>query len=115
MQTSLYRVIYSMSFFCVGVLSGCIQDPCTSMCERVASQLQECLSDWPVSWEVFEVSSEQEFFDSCQTSWSIERSVLESRALDDAYEQCNESLDYLKSTTYICDEMRALYLIEEQY
>ena len=114
MNVSLYA--NTIRFFgCMMILTSCIQDPCSLMCERIATQLQECLDEWPVSWEVFEVSSEQEFSNTCKTDWAIERSVLESRALDDAYEQCSESLVYLKTNSEICAQLRGVYLIEEIY
>ena len=98
-----------------GLLFGCARDPCTQMCTEISQRMRTCLQEWPVSWEVFGVSSQEDFSNSCQTTWAVERSVLEPRALDDAYEQCNESLTYLSSDEYICDHFRALYLIDENY
>ena len=97
------------------LVCGCIKDPCTEMCAQVAEEIETCLQEWPVSWEVLSVDSQQEFTLSCQTTWSVERSILEPRALDDAYEQCSESLEYLTSNVHICDHLRAIYLIEENY
>ena len=100
----------------VGVsLSGCAKDPCTQMCKEVAKRMGECLQEWPVSWEVFGASSQEDFSTSCQTTWAVERSILEPRALDDAYEQCNDARTYLSTDEEICDHFRALYLIDENY
>ena len=87
----------------------------TKLCEETTAVVEECLDSWPATWDDIGASSRQSFLDSCRNQWAAERSVLEPRALDDAYEQCEEATTYLFDNTQRCDQMRAIYLIPEDY
>ena len=97
------------------ILIACVEDPCSSICIDVGRELGTCIEDWPVVWEDFNMRSEEDFTDTCKTTWSIQRSILEPRALDDAYEQCTESKEYLNNNAYTCDQLRAIYLLDDHY
>lgn len=99
--------------FVVLMYMGCTQDPCVLLCEETANIVDECLEDWPATWSDIGAASRQEFSDSCRNQWAAERSTLEPRALDDAYEQCEESTTYLSGNTQRCDQLRAIYLLPE--
>ena len=102
-------------FFMMLVCTSCTKDPCTLLCEETTTVVEECLDSWPATWNDIGTSSRQSFLDSCRNQWAAERSVLEPRALDDAYEQCEEATTYLFDNTQRCDQMRAIYLIPENY
>jgi len=101
--------------FCFAILGACTQDPCTDLCEKTAEELNQCLQDWPVQWQGIGYSSQTEFSDFCSNLWAVERSTLEPRALDDAYEQCEEARVYFDQNTQTCDQLRALYLLPSSY
>jgi len=94
---------------------SCIQDPCETLCVNISSSLDECLEEWPVDWSEFDVVRKEYFQQSCLNLWAVERSNLEARQLDDAYEQCTESLEYFKDESHTCDHLRAIYLAEPYY
>ena len=94
---------------------SCTQDPCVQLCEETADIIDECVQDWPAAWSDLGASSRDDFSDSCRNQWAAERSVLEPRALDDAYEQCEESRVYLYDNSQRCDQLRAIYLLPEDY
>ena len=109
-RTTQYGLLFML-------LSGinCTQDPCVLLCEETANTINECLEDWPATWSDIGATSRQDFSDSCRNQWAAERSVLEPRALDDAYEQCEEATTYLFDNTQRCDQVRAIYLLPEDY
>ena len=94
---------------------SCVQDPCILLCEETAGIIDECLKDWPATWNDIGATSQQDFSDSCRNQWAAERSILEPRALDDAYEQCEEATTYLSNNAQRCDQLRAIYLLPEDY
>ena len=105
---------YGLLFFIL-TFTSCTQDPCALLCEETANTIEECLEAWPATWNDIGSTSRQDFSDSCSNQWAAERSVLEPRALDDAYEQCEESTNYLYINAQRCDQLRAIYLIPEDY
>ena len=104
-----------MILIAINILIACVEDPCSSVCIEVGQALNGCIDNWPAVWEDFNLRSEEDFTTTCQTTWSIQRSILEPRALDDAYEQCTESNAYLSNNVYTCDQLRAIYLLDETY
>jgi hypothetical protein len=108
--------IYLFGFILLlSIMSACTADPCVSLCEETTQQLGMCLQEWPATWSDVGAQSRQDFSDTCSDLWSVERSTLEPRALDDAYEQCEESVEYLSENTQQCDQLRALYLLPASY
>ena len=97
------------------VFGACIQDPCTELCKQTAEELDQCIQEWPISWRELGYSSQLEFSNLCSTLWSVERSTLEPRSLDDAYEQCEEAYDFYDANTQTCDQLRALYILPAEY
>ena len=52
---------------------------------------------------------------NCESRWFANRSGLESRELDDAYEQCEESAALLdKMGSDDCNYLRAIYLADPE-
>ena len=102
-------------FFMLLVCVSCTQDPCVQLCEETANIIDECLEEWPATWGDIGSISRQDFSDSCRNQWAAERSSLEPRALDDAYEQCEEATTYQVNNTQRCDQIRAIYLLPEDY
>lgn len=96
-------------------LCACSEDPCNQLCNDISSALDVCLSEWPATWTDLGASSKVDFSKTCSNVWAAERSVLEPRELDDAYEQCDESLNYVSNNQYLCDQLRALYLLPKTY
>ena len=114
-QISAGRISVLMFGFSLLYMSGCTEDPCVALCEETAEQLRICLQDWPASWNDVGAQSRQDFSDTCSNLWAAERSTLEPRALDDAYEQCEEATEYLSENSQQCDQLRALYLLPASY
>ena len=100
---------------CWSILGACTQDPCIDLCEKTGEELNQCLQDWPTQWRDIGYSSQIEFSDLCSNLWAVERSTLEPRALDDAYEQCEEARVFFDQNTQTCDQLRALYLLPPSY
>jgi len=96
-------------------MGACSQDPCTELCKSTATTLNDCLQEWPAKWSDLGYSSELEFLELCSNLWAVERSTLEPRALDDAYEQCDEAIIFFDENTQNCDQLRALYLLPSTY
>ena len=96
-------------------MMACAEDPCVQLCTQTAQELNSCVNEWPADCSDIGSNSRQDFSDSCSNLWAAERSVLEPRALDDAYEQCEESITYLSSSAERCDQLRAIYLLPIDY
>ena len=94
---------------------GCIQEPCEQLCTEVSTKLDECLEDWPADWSDLDAVRREYFQERCLNLWAVERSQLEARELDDALEQCTESVAYFSENTYVCDHLRAIYLADPYY
>jgi hypothetical protein len=96
------------------LLAGCQSDSCDQLCVRTATSLSRCIQTWePADWEMLDAESQSSFQDACESRWSEVRSLLESRELEDALEQCDEALTALNEmgedgTT--CDQLRAIYI-----
>ena len=102
---------WNPAFLAIFFMFGCATDPCAQLCEQTADQLDICLQQWPATWSEVGSDSREGFVDACTNQWSAERSVLEPRALDDAYEQCEESTTYMPNNSQSCDQLRAIYLL----
>ena len=94
---------------------GCIKEPCEQLCTEISNQLDECLVQWPATWSDFDVVREEYFQQRCLNLWAVERSKLEARELDDAYEQCTEASEYFTTNLEVCDHLRATYLADPYY
>ena len=96
-------------------LCACTADPCDQLCTDTTDALSICLEEWPATWSDVGASSKSDFSNTCSNLWAAERSTLEPRALDDAYEQCDESLLYLYNNSQLCDQLRAIYILPKNY
>ena len=95
--------------------SACIQEPCEQLCTEISNKLDDCLTEWPTDWSHFDSVRKEYFLESCQNLWAVERSQLEARELDDAYEQCSETAEYFTENSEACDHLRATYLANPYY
>jgi hypothetical protein len=96
------------------LLAGCQADSCDTLCVRTASSLSRCIQTWePVDWEMLDAENQSSFQEACESRWSEVRSLLESRELEDALQQCDEALtaiDEMGEDGTTCDQLRALYI-----
>ena len=79
----------------------------------MGNRLEQCLVDWPITWADLDATSKLDFQQTCRTGWASTRSSLEPRQLDDALNQCDESLANLaamRADGSACDQLRALYV-----
>ena len=97
------------------LVAACVQDPCTELCRTTEEKLHRFLQERPGSWRGLGYSSQLEFSSLCSTLWAVERSTLEPRSLDDAYEQCEEAYTFYDANTQTCDQLRALYVLPVEY
>ena len=77
--------------------------------------MAQCLKDWPAGWEDIDATGKRAFTLGCTNRWSEVRSSLEPRELDDALEQCDETLtaiDGMDADGSTCDTLRALYIFQ---
>lgn len=112
MRMNRFCMVYTIIL--INMIS-CAEDPCAQLCVQTAQELNSCLQEWPANWNDIGSTSRQDFSDSCRNLWAAERSTLEPRALDDAYEQCEESIVYLSNDAQQCDQLRAIYLLPIDY
>lgn len=66
-----------------------------------------------MEWEDFDASGKSNFRKRCDNRWDEVRSNLEPRELEDARDQCDQSLDDLRRVQTDgteCDLLRALYV-----
>ena len=94
---------------------GCVTEPCEQLCADLSNELDECLDDWPADWTEFDVARKEYFQQRCLNLWAVERSQLEARELDDAYEQCLETTAYFSENLDLCAQLRATYLADPYY
>ena len=95
------------------LIAGCKDDPCEQLCQRTTNRLAECMEDWPVGWDDFDSTSRANFRVRCENRWDEVRSGLEPRELEDARDQCDETvsdLSALQKSGEDCDHLRALYI-----
>jgi hypothetical protein len=99
----------------VCTLLGCSsQDDCEELCTRTANRLSTCIAGWPTVWDDFGATGRRSYINGCQNRWAEVRIDLEPRELDDALDQCQESLDALdqmKDDGETCADLRALFLL----
>lgn len=97
------------------VLPACGADDCEVLCEDVATLLDECVDDWPMTWDELGANGRISYRNECRENWSDLRADLESWELDDALAQCDEGRSELNRTAASassCDQMRALYALD---
>jgi hypothetical protein len=95
------------------VPTGCDPDRCEQLCRLTANRLEACMEGWSMDWEDLDTSTKANFRRQCTNRWSEVRSDLESRELEDAHEQCEEtSLEIadLQAQGEDCDHLRSLYV-----
>lgn len=102
-------------FLLVGLVAGCGNDSCEQLCDTTRTRVRGCLDEWPVGWEAFDATSAADFRSQCRESWAATRADLEPRELEDALDQCQESVDILadlRDDGSACDALRAMLLAE---
>ena len=89
------------------------QDRCEELCVQTTNVLATCMDDWPIGWEELGSPNRRLFRRACLNQWAEVRSTSEPRELDNALEQCDETLtdfDELRQTGELCAALRALYV-----
>ncbi len=94
------------------LLGGCQPDHCDQLCQQMSTELARCLDEWEAAdWDELDAESQTTWRSGCQNRWSEVRSELESRELEDALEQCGETLTAVDDMgAYTCDQLRAIYI-----
>ena len=97
--------------FCL-FATACQPDACEQLCRRVSRDLAVCLEQWPASWQDLDATKRTDFVARCENGWSVERADLEPRELEDALDQCDETIAAMpaQGSEESCDTLRALYL-----
>ena len=88
-------------------LIGCQNDPCMTLCQDISNQLRSC------DWSNLNNAELRSLRVSCQNRWQIKRGRVDGRILEDAYEQCELTLEDLEAAKEPCDVLRAIYLQQE--
>ncbi len=91
-----------------GGLSGCLADPCNTLCLDVALRLDDCRDAWGLAWEDLGAPSRAGWRTDCQAAWDDTRAGLEARQVPGAEATCEDASATLEDAT--CDELRALYV-----
>ena len=94
-------------------LFGCQTDHCEDLCSQTSFALRDCLQEWPADWFDLDTTNRTTFQNACSTRWDRVQSDLEARELEDALQQCRESvvfLQELEEEDMVCDHLRAIYL-----
>ena len=89
------------------ILSGCQNDPCMTLCQDISNQLRSC------DWSNLTNAELRSLRVSCQNRWQIKRGRVDGRILEDAYEQCELTLEELEAAKEPCDVLRAIYLQQD--
>ena len=92
---------------------GCEPDRCDQLCRLTTNRLESCMDAWSMDWEDFDASSKANFRRQCTARWGEVRSNLESRELEDAQGQCEETslkIAELQADGDDCDHLRSLYV-----
>ena len=70
------------------------------------------MNDWPVEWEHLDASSSQEFGESCQNQWISISENMEIRERQQAQEQCQETIEEIRSEDDPCEFLRGVYFYD---
>ncbi|MEL6343419.1 MAG: hypothetical protein AAFV53_09810 [Myxococcota bacterium] len=95
------------------LFTGCQSDTCDQLCTQTSDAIRDCLSEWPSTWDDLDATNYSTFRSSCRTRWSRVQADLESREIEDALEQCDETLSALntmQADETVCDQLRAIYI-----
>lgn len=93
--------------------AGCQSDHCEELCRQTSFSLRRCIDEWPITWDDLDANGRNAFQNACSTRWEQTTSALEARELEDALEQCNETmtlLNEMKRDGTLCDQLRAIYI-----
>ena len=106
--TLLFLVLPKLAFLllCVTLL-GCQNDPCMTLCQDISNQLRSC------GWSNLTNAELRSLRVSCQNRWQIKRGRADGRILEDAYEQCELTIEEIAAAKEPCDVLRAIYLQQE--
>ena len=99
-------------FLFAGGLGAC-SDPCTTLCETLALELDTCQTEWGLTWEAFGADSRVDWRTRCENDWDGVRADLEAREVPAAEDQCQDAaadLNALSPEGDRCDVLRALYV-----
>ena len=87
---------------------ACQRDSCELFCEELGRDIRYCINNGSLEWQDFEATSENEFSQNCVDEWTLMRTQIEPRVLEDIEQQCDAGADSLQKE---CDLLMALYLV----
>ena len=105
--TSFFLVRFFVFTTLFAGLAGCQNDPCMTLCQELSNQLRTC------DWSYLTNAELRSLRVSCQNRWQIKRGRADGRILEDAYEQCELTLEEIETANQPCDVLRAIYLQQE--
>ena len=100
-------------FLAAMTAAGCQSDQCEDLCRQTSFALRRCIDEWPITWNDLDANGRNAFQNACSTRWEQTISTLEARELEDALEQCSETMDQLdemRQDGTLCDQLRAVYI-----
>ena len=100
MRSSVYILLL---FF----LMGCQRDSCEVFCEQLRKDIQYCINNGSLEWVDFDADSATDFSQTCIDEWTLMRTRIEPRVLEDIEQQCEEGTESLERE---CDLLKALHM-----
>ena len=86
---------------------ACQRDSCESFCDQLGSDIRYCVNNGSLEWKDFDAISENDFSQTCIDEWTLTRTRIEPRILEDIEQQCDAGAESLSRE---CDILMALYL-----
>ena len=96
-----------MFLFLITFFLACQRDSCELFCDQLARDVRYCVNDGSLEWEDFDAKSESDFSQNCIDEWTLMRTQIEPRVLEDIEQQCDVGAESLQRE---CDLLMALYL-----
>ena len=96
-----------LMFFFVHVFFACQRDSCEVFCEQLRQDIQYCVNNGSLTWRDFDANSGTDFSQNCIDEWTLTRTRIEPRVLEDIEQQCEQAEETLARE---CDLLMALYL-----
>ncbi len=92
--------------FTLLLATGCVTDPCRSLCVDVAASVDGCIAEWGVTWPDIGATTRRAWRVECQDAWATTRAGMEVRQIPAAEGACADASRALESAT--CAEVAAM-------
>ncbi len=86
---------------------ACQRDSCELFCEQLGRDIRYCVNNGSLEWKDFDATAENDFSQNCIDEWTLMRTRIEPRVLEDIEQQCDAGAESLQQE---CDLLMALYL-----